>query len=80
MSKGNDVNIDQHIADSLKVVNYLREEADFNRSWIDGRRGVGEPRCETKGYIDRRIELAEERDRWADAIEQLVNKSEGIEI
>ncbi len=69
--------LDQHIADSLKVVNYLREEADFNRSWTDGRRGAGK---QTKEYIARRIELAEERERWADAIEKLVNKLEGIEI
>lgn len=48
-----------------EVVAYLRAEADFNRSWTDGRRKAYGDR---RGYIARRIELAEERERWADAI------------
>lgn len=47
---------------------YIAEEADFNRSWTDGRRGSlwkVDP-----GYVTRRIELAEERERWAEAAKQ----------
>jgi hypothetical protein len=47
-----------------EAVASIREEADFNRSWTDGRRG----QHTDAGYIARRIELAEQRDRWADAI------------
>ena len=47
---------------------YLRQEADLHRSWTDGRRasGLGE------AYDRRRREVAAERDRWADAIQQTV--------
>jgi len=50
-----------------EVVKYLRDEADFNRSYIDGRR----PRSHHAGYDARRRELAEQREAWADAIERL---------
>ena len=53
---------------AAQAAKYLRDEADFNRSWIDGRRGG----CHAPGYIERRKELADERDAWADAIEKLV--------
>jgi broad specificity phosphatase PhoE len=53
---------------------YLREEADFNRSWTDGRRRAHA--TDEAGYVARRLELAEERDRWAAAIEALVAGSD----
>lgn len=59
---------------------YLREEADFNRSWTDGRRNARA--SDTDGYVARRLELAAERDAWADAIEEAANRasqSEGQE-
>jgi len=49
---------------------YLREEADFNRSWTDGRRRA--LFSASPAYIARRIEIAETRERWADAIEMLL--------
>ena len=45
---------------------YLAEEADFNRSWTDGRRGSKTPR---PAYVQRRIELAEQREAWCAAID-----------
>lgn len=48
-----------------EAVAHFRDDADFNRSWIDGRRGA--PRSAI--YIERRAEVAAQRDRWADAIE-----------
>jgi hypothetical protein len=47
---------------------YLRQEADFNRSWTDGRRasGLGE------AYDKCRLAAAVERDRWADAIQKAI--------
>jgi hypothetical protein len=53
--------MDEQIAE---LVAYLRDEADFNLSWTDGRRG--EPR--EPAYVARRMELARQRDRWADAV------------
>jgi len=50
------------------LVAYLREEADFNRSWTDGRRGDLVPGEE---YAKRRLELAQRADDWADAVERL---------
>ena len=44
---------------------YLREEADFNRSWTDGRRGANMANSEQ--YIAARITAANIRDEWADA-------------
>jgi hypothetical protein len=54
---------------AAEVVAYLREEADFNRSWTDGRRGP--PFGADAGYIARRKELANQRDNWANEIERL---------
>ena len=54
---------------------YLRDQADFNRSWTDGRRGGG--RFDSALYIERRLEVAEERDRWATAIEGLIIAATG---
>lgn len=59
------------IDDALAAAAYLRLEADFNRSWTDGRRG--QP-LDTPAYKARRIEAAEERERWAAAIESLVRQ------
>lgn len=53
---------------AAKAAAYLREEADYNRSWVDGRRGVV---CDGE-YAARRLALAEERDAWAKAIEKLI--------
>lgn len=55
---------------ALEAAAYLREEADFNRSWTDGRRRFSE----SPGYIARRLELAEQREAWAMAIEALVKR------
>jgi hypothetical protein len=52
-----------------EATKYLREEADFNRSWTDGRRGSS---SSNPGYIARRLEIAEQRDGWADAIQGLI--------
>ena len=57
-------------AKAMEAARYLREEADFNRSWTDGRRGSPPP-SPRSGYATRRIELAEERESWALAIERL---------
>lgn len=46
----------------VRIEQYLIDEADFNRSWVDGRRG--DPNV-PEAYKRRRIELAEERERWA---------------
>jgi len=60
----------ERLADPLsRLVTYLREEADFNRSWTDGRRK--RPGSDEEGYKARRIELAEEREAWAAEIERL---------
>jgi hypothetical protein len=58
------------VTSAIEAAAYLRDEADFNRSWTDGRRsGPGTP---SAGYVARRIEAAEQRDRWAAAIEVLL--------
>lgn len=54
------------------LVQYLRAEADFNRSWTDGRRGAD--RIPSEEYNARRIELAVERERWADVVEKLARE------
>jgi hypothetical protein len=54
-----------------EAASYLREEADFNRSWTDGRRGA--PFTALAGYIARRLEVAEEREQWAAAIDCLAS-------
>lgn len=49
----------------LEAARYLRQEGDFNRSWIDGRRsGWTDER-----YIASRLAHAEMVERWAAAIE-----------
>jgi hypothetical protein len=53
-----------------KVAAYLREEADFNRSWTDGRRESTE--SSNPVYVARRLEIATERDEWADAIDTAI--------
>lgn len=63
---------DETIQRALTAARYLRDEADFNRSWVDGRR----PRSGNTSYDLRRKELADERDAWATAIETLVRESQ----
>lgn len=53
---------------ALEAARYIREEADFNRSWVDGRRGGSYP----EGYKARRLEIADQREAWASAIEAVV--------
>lgn len=60
---------DEVIAAANEAASYLMNEADFNRSWTDGRRGADRPK--TAEYIARRIELAEQREAWATAIRTL---------
>lgn len=58
-------------ADGLPaLVEYLRQEADFNRSWADGRRGSTD--CQSPEYITRRMVLAARADTWADAVAGLI--------
>jgi hypothetical protein len=61
---------------SQSAANYLREEADFNRSWCDGRRGT---RFDSPERRARRLELAVEREAWANAIEALIKSTAGNE-
>lgn len=56
---------------------YLREEADFNRSWVDGRRSHGNHL--SKYSIARRIALAEQREEWAGAIDALIARIRELE-
>ena len=54
-------------ADGLPaLVEYLRQEADFNRSWTDGRRGSADG--QSPEYITRRQVLATRADVWADTV------------
>ncbi|GAA5231796.1 hypothetical protein FOZ76_14640 [Verticiella sediminum] len=63
----------QPVAGDLRaLVAYLRAEADFNRSWTDGRRG-GDPTDQSPEYIARRLELAGRADGWADAVAVLIS-------
>jgi hypothetical protein len=52
-----------------ELVDHLRAEADFNRSWTDGRRR-GELDI-SPDYRARRLEVAAQRDSWADEVELL---------
>lgn len=61
---------------ALEAAAYLRAEADFNPSWADGRRGAD--RNFSEAYKARRLELALERERWADAIEALCKRREEL--
>lgn len=49
----------------LEAARYLRQEGDFNRSWIDGRRNG----WKDERYIASRLAHAEMVERWAAAIE-----------
>ena len=60
---------EEAITAANEAASYLMEEADFNRSWIDGRRGADRPK--TVEYTTRRIVLAEQRETWATAIRLL---------
>lgn len=51
------------------LVAHLREDADFNRSWTDGRRGTVSEK--PPAYIARRIAIAAQREAWADAVTAL---------
>jgi hypothetical protein len=61
------------VDDVLAAIAHLREGADFNRSFTDGRRAPP-----SRAYTARRIELAEERERWAQAIEMLLSEARGL--
>lgn len=61
---------------AAEAVAYLRAEADFNRSWADGRRGAD--RNLSDAYKARRLELAKEREHWANAIEALCKRCEEL--
>jgi hypothetical protein len=58
--------------DLAEAAAHLREEADLNRSWVDGRRGDREAYSEA--YINQRLEAGAQRDRWADAIQKIINE------
>lgn len=58
--------VERCISSLAEAEKYLREEADFNRSWTDGRRGSD--MNPTEQYAVRRLEVARQRDEWADAI------------
>ena len=63
------ISLDEMVRVALAAAAYLREEADFNRSWTDGRRGAD--MLTNPVYLARRLEIAAERDAWAEAIEGL---------
>lgn len=58
-----------YIDDAKQAIAYLRKEADFNRSWVDGRRGNVSMPIE---YQEARLRAAADRIRWAEAIETLM--------
>ena len=72
---GNHLTVD---GDQLRLarqgVAHIREEADFNRSFLDGRRTRSPSMNE--GYMARRLVLAVQRESWADAIEALIDAAE----
>lgn len=58
-----------------EAINHLRSDADFNRSWVDGRKQFdpnGNQVNDIDGYEKTRKEVADQRDSWADAIEKLI--------
>ena len=63
---------DRCVSRLAEVEEYLRDEADFNRSWTDGRRGAD--MNPTEQYTARRLEVARQRDEWADAIALAIKK------
>lgn len=59
-----------HISTAKELVAYIREEADYNRSWTDGRH----PEIATSpDQVARRLELAQQRDQWANAVDALIS-------
>lgn len=61
------------VGDVLAAIRHIRAEADFNRSFTDGRRPP-----QSQGPTARRMELANERDRWAEAIETLLSETRNL--
>jgi len=61
-----------------EVRGYILAEADFNRSWADGRRGVGMPGANNDGYKARRIEIAVEREVWAASIGDAIAENDRL--
>lgn len=61
------------VDDVLAAIAHIRGGADFNRSFTDGRRSPQSP-----AYTARRVELAEERERWAQAIEALLSEARNL--
>ena len=59
------------------LIKYLLSEADFNRSWTDGRRGDFVP---TEDYISRRKECAEKFEEWANTVAILENKVTALKL
>jgi len=59
------------------LIKYLLSEADFNRSWTDGRRGDFVP---TEDYISRRIQCAELFEQWAKAVGNFENKITAMKL
>lgn len=53
---------------------HLEEEADFNRSWTDGRRGAHKVSSQDSDYIARRIALAEKREMWAKDVGSMIDR------
>lgn len=54
------------------LATHLREEADFNRSWTDGRRGEADI---SDDYRARRLEVAAQREAWALMVELIDQRS-----
>ena len=62
--------------DLLKqIAKYLRDEADFNLSWTDGRRSAD---AVSQAYIDRRLDVFAERIIWAEAVESAQRELAGF--
>ena len=59
-----------NIALAREAVKRILDTADFNRSFLDGRRNY--PNI-TDQYKARRLELAEQREAWAAAIEAITS-------
>lgn len=74
MSKSSPLTQAELIEAAQAIAVYFRESADFNRSWIDGRRPHSSPMPEA--YNARRAEIAAERERWAEAVEALLDAAQ----
>ena len=59
-----------------EVEAYLRSEADFNLSWIDGRRPLASNK--SKEYVAERIRVAKELNEWANAIKKVVAENQKL--